>query len=340
MVVKSCAGEPARPCKPLSQLGFTAAVGSGALFMHGILNDSADKGKQKLPDQAFIVCFRSCGALASSSSWPVWPAGGTLMAGKPVNIGEAEATKNGATGDYERSSIAFPYGDLEDALTVVDAIYANAGTGCAVDQLAAYMRQSSNSGAFRLKLSTARIFGLIETGKEGVSLTQLGRQAADASQRARALSTAFLTVPLYRAVFDKYRGHLLPPPAALQREMASFGVASKQTAKARQAFERSAEQSGFFNHGKERLVEPTFRVGESAPPPPTSTKPQVYFGGGGGTGGGSLHPFILGLLDSLPAPKTPWPQIERSKWLKTAENIFSLIYSDDGPEQSGDPSTE
>ncbi len=50
------------------------------------------------------------------------------------------------------------------------------------------------------------------------------------------------------------------------------------------------------------------------------------------TGGGDdLHPFIRGLLGSLPEPDTAWAGSERAKWLTTASNIFSLLYQgDDG----------
>ena len=57
--------------------------------------------------------------------------------------------------------------------------------------------------------------------------------------------------------------------------------------------------------------------------------------GTGGGGGKDPHPFIVGLLDTLPAPVTVWPKPDRQKWLQTAENIFSLIYEDDG-EPEGD----
>ncbi len=47
-----------------------------------------------------------------------------------------------------------------------------------------------------------------------------------------------------------------------------------------------------------------------------------------------LHAFIVGLLDTLPPPATVWPKQYRQKWLQTAENIFSLIYQDEGePEE-------
>ncbi len=40
------------------------------------------------------------------------------------------------------------------------------------------------------------------------------------------------------------------------------------------------------------------------------------------------HPFIKGLLRTLPDPDSVWPLDQRKKWLETAENIFSLIYKD------------
>lgn len=254
------------------------------------------------------------------------------MAGNAVDLASTEATKAEAS-KYDRSTIAFPYSDLEDAFSVVDAIHSNAGIECTMDQLAAYLKQSTKSGAFRLKLSAARIFGLIETERGAVSLTSLGRKAADPSLRAEAGRDAFFAVPLYRAVFDKYTGHLLPPAAALEREMANLGVAKKQTPKARQAFERSADQAGFFCQGRDRLVEPTFRGHSDPKPLPVTPKP-MYGGGGGGS---DLHPFIVGLLKSLPEPNTLWPERERKKWLQTAENVFSLMYKGESEREGGTP---
>ncbi len=248
------------------------------------------------------------------------------MAGNTVDIAAAEAAKESDSERYERSTIEFPYGDLEDALALADAIHEHAGTSCTVDQLAAFLKASAKSGAYRLNLSTSRVFGLIETEKGIVSLTDLGRRAVDPSQRGRAIAESFLTVPLYRAIYDKYRGHHLPPAAALEREMGNLGVAKKQTRKARQAFERSAEQSGYFAQGHERLVEPINR--ENAPPAAPAAADRNKLGGGGG-GGDDLHHFILGLIDTLPAPDSVWPTRERKKWIQTAESVFSLIYKDE-----------
>lgn len=39
-----------------------------------------------------------------------------------------------------------------------------------------------------------------------------------------------------------------------------------------------------------------------------------------------LHPFVQGLLKTLPEPETDWPIAKRIKWLQAASNIFDLIY--------------
>lgn len=250
------------------------------------------------------------------------------MAGKTVDM--KAAAQGGDDAKRERSTIAFPYYDLNDAIDVAKAVHANAGFSCETDQLAAYMKQSATSGAFRLTVSTARIFGLSENEKGRVTLTDLGKRVVDPAQEKRARAEAFLAVPLYRAIYDKYKGHMLPPPAALERDMAQLGVSSKQTDKARQAFDRSALQAGFFEHGRERLVMPAFQAG--APEtirvePAEELQTNKKGGGGGGDGNDDLHPFIQGLLKTLPQPEEDWPVEARTKWLQTAANIFDLIYS-------------
>jgi hypothetical protein len=228
----------------------------------------------------------------------------------------------------ERSTIEFPYGDLDDAVSVATAIHTNAGLSASTDQLAAYMKQSATSGAFRTKTATAGVFGLTTNERGTVSLTSLGRKIVDPAQARLAGAEAFLAVPLYKAVFDKFRGHTLPPPAALEREMANLGVATKQTDKARQAFERSAQQAGFFAHGTDRLVMPAGAPEKSGQAKSEDGRPADLKGGGGGRGdgGGTTHPFIQGLLQKLPPAESQWDDAERVKWLDAAVRIFDLMY--------------
>lgn len=251
------------------------------------------------------------------------------MAGdKQSNQKDETSLPDDDEGGRQRSTIGFPYMDLDDAIDVARAIYGNVGQGdCDEDQLAAWLSLSPKSSGFRVRLATARMFGVIESSASGaLKVTALGRQIGDPNQVRAAKVAAFLNVPLYRAVFEKYKGDVLPPAAAFERDIMGIGVAEKQKGRARQVFERAAEQAGFFEKGKNRLVKPGIAEVE---PPPVDEKEK---GGGSGSESdiGDLHPFIQGLLKTLPKPETEWKATDRAKWLQTAANIFDLIYKGDG----------
>lgn len=52
-------------------------------------------------------------------------------------------------------------------------------------------------------------------------------------------------------------------------------------------------------------------------------------GGNGGNGGG-YHPFVEGLLQTMPEPGTLWAIEGRAAWLEAAANVFKLMYQGDG----------
>ena len=240
--------------------------------------------------------------------------------------------------ERERSTIQFPYLALDEAVLVAKAIHEVAGTSCELDQLAGQMKQSPASSMFKLRLSTARIFGLVTNSHGTVSLTPLGTRICDPQQEQTAKADAFLTVPLYKQVYEQFKGASLPPAGALETVMGNLGVAPKQKSNARQVFQRSATQAGFFAFGPTRLVYPPAKAAASIQNPPESKsdipeeKPAEKLhgkrngGGGGGDDGEELHPFIKGLITTLPTPKMEWPIEARKKWLQAASNIFDLIY--------------
>jgi len=131
--------------------------------------------------------------------------------------------------------------------------------------VAAALGSTLKSGAFRIKLATARTFAVLEVGRGKVELSPLGRRIIDPQTRDAARTEAFLAVPLFQAIFSHYQGALLPAEAGLENKMADLGVSPKQVAKARQAFQRSAELAGFFRSGRDRLVRPPSNVGDSEP---------------------------------------------------------------------------
>lgn len=192
-----------------------------------------------------------------------------------------------------RSTIEFPYGALDDAIGVAKAIHTQAGDGCTYAQLSAYLGYGNvDSGTFRQRVSAARQFGLIATDAGEVRLLPLGRQIIDPNTAAVAKRDAFLHVPLYRKLFDKYSGYQLPPDVGLEREIAALGVTAKQVDKARQTFQRSAEQAGFFPTGRDRLVMPSGLPITPTMPPKAEAPPG---GGGGGTGHDDPNMYIVPL---------------------------------------------
>lgn len=248
---------------------------------------------------------------------------------------ETEAVANaaqeaGSNSDQgrQRSTIAFPYMDLNAALTVANAIHDHAGTGdCSLQQLSAWMDQSIKSSGFRVQLSTARLFGIIESeGTEAYRLATLGRKIVDPQKARKAMSDAFLNVPLFKKLFDNYSEGVLPPAAALEREIAGLGVAEKQKDRARQVFERSADQAGFFEHGRNRLVMPAIKDGNAKP---SSEDERNGNGDGGGDGPTGLDPVIKSLVDKLPPPNSVWADPDRKLWLQILESSFKLVYKDE-----------
>lgn len=239
-----------------------------------------------------------------------------------------------------QSSISFPYMDLEAAISVARSMLSGGGVALSRDQLAGVMNLVAASGNFVQKVATARIFGLVTFNGGKYELSNLGFSIVDSDDKRQkaARAEAFLNVPLYKRAYDEFRGKQLPPrPHGLEQAFVRFGVAVKQKTNARLAFDKSATQAGFYPNGPDRLIEPiigsssrsdfrpnaTDDVGnqyevETTPVPRTEPTES------------DLHPFIQGLLDTLPEPQTNWAVEGRAKWLMAAANIFDLIYKGSG----------
>lgn len=235
----------------------------------------------------------------------------------------------------ERSTIEFPYSDLESTVEMVRTLHAKAGTQCEDVQLATWMGQTATGGGFRSRLSAGRMFGLIETNGPHISLTPTGLDSIDDERGPAARAEAFLRVPLYRQMYEKYKGYALPPPAAIESQMESMGVAPKQKDRARQTFTKSAQYAGYIDTQTGRLTKPAF----AAPSAPIERGDERPNGDGNGNGHASgagsdlpagLHPFIVGLLHELPAAKTAWSVDKRVDWLTAAATMFKLIYTGEG----------
>ncbi len=246
---------------------------------------------------------------------------------EPQVVAEAQESE----GSRERSTIGFPYLDLDDAVTFAKGVHTVGGSSCQWDQLAGHFQQAANGGGFRLRALTAKMYGLLTYDRGTVTLTQLGTRICDPDQEKAARVDSFLTVPLYKALYEQFKGATLPPTSGLVGAMVTLGVGPKVKEKARQVFQRSAKQAGFFEFGNSRLVAPSIKASsrtevleerdeeEEEPKEPKRKHEQPET---------KRHPLIEGLLKELPEPQAEWTTEDRKKWLEMASTIFNVIYKD------------
>ena len=248
---------------------------------------------------------------------------------RPEKSGENATESIGDAGGRQRSTISFPYMDLDDGMEVAQAIQNNVANGeCEDDQLAAWLKLSPKSSGFRVQMYTARTFGLIEINSGSkIKLSALGRSAMDPVQTRAAKVQAFLSVPLYAKLFEDYKTRILPSTAAsFENAVVLLGVAEKQKGRARQVFERSAEQAGFFEHGRNRLVKPGVQeIGakslpldiDAAIPPisPPEYEPPT-----------DRPALIEALVDLLPKAGVAYSIEDLADWLRAAEGNLRIIY--------------
>jgi hypothetical protein len=260
-----------------------------------------------------------------------------LKAVDPANTNAGDDASGSKDGKNQRSTIEFPYNDLDNAIEIAKAISTNAGSECSPDQLAGFLKVSL-SGPIRTRFSNAAMYGLVDSERGSIKLTDLGHRIVDEKTQAGARAEAFLKVPLFNAIFEKYKGYALPGAKGLEGEIEKLGVSSKQKDKARQTFMRSARQGGFFAHGEDRLVRPAGPGTKPIAPPAAGAatiKKDEQPGGGGGGGGngnGPDDPLIQAMIQKLPN-KGPWPKAERETWMKMLGMAFDIAYGpagDDG----------
>ena len=227
----------------------------------------------------------------------------------------------------ERSTIQFPYMNLETVLPLPKAIHAIGGHDCERGQLAAQMGLTVNGGQFRTKLQNARNFGLLKYSGESVELTDIGIALCDPDTEKEALVQAFLSVSLFSQLYETFRDHKLPPDAAIQRRMIEEGVAYKQAQRARQVFKSSAATAGFFAIARDKLVRPhtsssSGRFSKEASPPQEGN----HSGGGDEPPGGSRHPLMQALLAEMPESGTRWERDHCVMWLNMMLLSFGMMY--------------
>jgi hypothetical protein len=239
-----------------------------------------------------------------------------------------------------RSTISFPYSNLEEVAAIAKAIYEMGGVAMTRDQIANILNSSPDSSTFSVKLSSARMFGVLGPAADSkLTLTDIGIAiAGEGLEAVQARVDAFLSVELYQRLVEHFQGKKLPPAKGLEAAMVAMGVSARQGEKARAAFEKSASYAGYFNTTKDRLVapiiptgalvakdptpaEPVFAEALNLPAPSNMVAPKLISGG--------FDPLIEGMLQRLPTPGSEWPMNRRVQWLRTLAANLSEVYLSD-----------
>lgn len=249
------------------------------------------------------------------------------------------------------SGVRFPYFDLEKAEAIPRVMHERRGGACDLATLAAELKYSQvSNGAFRTRVSAARMFGLIEGDGDSLRVSGRGRAIVapvGPDDAARARVEAFLEVELFRKVYEKYHGQQLPPEVGLKNLFRQdFNVVEDRVAPTVRIFYDSAEHAGFFNvsGNRSRMVKPTFATGQpqdaivtdpqkaplltgepGTPAPPLPPGSGSGSGGGGG-GGDGIHPAIAGLLRELPAAGTELSKARRTSLIAAFTAMIDFIY--------------
>lgn len=188
----------------------------------------------------------------------------------------------------QKSGISFPSYALADSVAVAETIHNKAGGYATRDQLAAFLGYKSTlNGAFISRVSSARIFGLIEGEADQLKLTPLAVKILmpDFPEQAKAsLVEAFFTIPLFKAIYDEYHGKTLPEGLGFDNALRTkFQVVPKRLYFARKTFWESAETAGFFETkgSKTHLIIPTLKSQPKVPDQRQQNE-NLPKGGGGG----------------------------------------------------------
>lgn len=238
------------------------------------------------------------------------------------------------------SGTAYPYFSLEQSIKVALAIHEKGGGICTPDQLASWLGYSAvRNGACMTRFSAARMFGMIASQGEKIALTDRSRAIISPimpDDAARAKVEAFLDVPLFKAVYDFFKGKTMPQEAGMRNLFENnYKIVKDRVAPAVKVFYDSAEQAGLFSVSgdRSRLIIPLFNNSgaahftsadeeETPPSPPVTPPPHAPKNDLALTG---IDPALAGLLKKLPSPG-PWNATEKEGFFVAFKALFDFLY--------------
>jgi hypothetical protein len=149
-------------------------------------------------------------------------------------------------------TVDYPRRSLQQSLELATAVDSLGGS-CSEEMAANRMgRKGPNSGAFSALVGSAVKYGLIETRRGNLSVAPAFRDyklAYDDDQRMHALRGAFLGVPLFRRVYDRFVGKPVPEDILDKLLIKEFEVPEALASRVGEYFSDGARLCKLLNDG-------------------------------------------------------------------------------------------
>ena len=162
-------------------------------------------------------------------------------------------SRNGSRRKVRRRSVfQFPAYGFQMALDIARQVEENGGGTLTEETLAVNLGLSKNSSGFRLKCLAARHFNLLTKQGASVSTTSIAKAilkpTSDEDAR-RGYQQSFLSIPLFQAVSERYRGQRLPDSQTLRNVLErEFQVEPKRVQQAERMLLDSARRTQVLQH--------------------------------------------------------------------------------------------
>ena len=158
------------------------------------------------------------------------------------------ATEGNQKKQRVRSPYLFPAYGIATALQVAKIVESDGGGSLSEAALAMAMSSSAKSSTFRLKVLTGKQFGLLAKNGSNVQTTPLGKailKPTHDDEKGTALATAFLSIPLFHEVAQRYKGQPLPNSTSLRNILErDLGINDRRVPDAERVLMDSARDAG------------------------------------------------------------------------------------------------
>ncbi len=148
--------------------------------------------------------------------------------------------------------VDYPRASLKTALAVAAAVDALGGS-CTDEMVAQRLGRKHGSGGFNSVVGAAVKYGLVVYRKATLTLTSLYardfKHAYNDAQKAQALRTAFMGVPLFRKVYERFVAKTVPEDILDKLLIREFEVPEDVAGRVGQYFLEAARMADLFTDG-------------------------------------------------------------------------------------------